>query len=795
MAEKKSNIIDTEDILLVWKFVSRNWLIILIFPLLAGILAYLFVHRLPDEYGARTELLLNSGSGSGYEYQNQIYQGLTGFGKNFNELTNQIRILQSHDLISRTLDKLDFQVSYYIVGRVKTTEIPFVDAFSVNINLYDADGQLLYGTPCDIKILDKERFVLTFPYGTTTVERTHRFDEDIIENEYMLRVERNKYLNDETFRRLMENNYRFVVNSRLYLIEKYKSALTIYNADETSIIEISVEDELAIKAKMFLDTLSSTYINYSIQSQIELNESTLDYIDRQLTGVTGILDSIETNLETYKAQKDILDLSREQSDFFEKLLEFESDKRLLMLNLESLKSLEEYLITKDDERLLPPSLYITEDEFLRSSLTELYNMEVQRTQSAYDIKNESPMAARSSLAIQTMRANILTYITNLRKAIGDKIEDSNREIRYYESKLRQLPESERAILNIQRILSVNEEMYVYLLEKKANTVIAKAAIVPQVSVIEVARTVGVVGPNKSQVVYYFLAIGFIVALIVAFIRTAFFDRIQNTRELKQITALPVIGGIPRFDGKDEERLVVTANSRSNVAESFRSLRTNLQYFGKGSDNKLLLLTSLHPGEGKTFCSVNTSAIIASGHKRVLLLDFDMHKPKVHQALNLKNDKGLSTFIIGRDSLEQIIQPSGFENFDVITAGPVPPNASELVLSPKVEKLLSELKELYDLVIVDTPPIMLISDSMVLMRLVDVGLFVMNTDKATKNGVKFLEELIETNRLKDIALVMNNIKSKKWRYYYNKYGYRYGYGYDYGYGYSYGYGGGDPKRKK
>jgi len=335
------------------------------------------------------------------------------------------------------------------------------------------------------------------------------------------------------------------------------------------------------------------------------------------------------------------------------------------------------------------------------------------------------------------------------------------------------------MLNIQRNLSVNEEMYVYLLEKKANTIIAKAAIVPEVSVIEVARNVGVVGPDKARIVYYFLAVGLLLALLVSFIRTAFFDRIQNLRELKQLSTIPVIGGIPRWESSSERRLLVQSNPRSNLAEAYRSVRTNLQYFSKGNGNRLLLFTSLHPGEGKTFSSVNTACILAGGHKKVLLLDCDMHKPKVHTAFDLPNLSGLSSYIINRHSLDEVIQPSGIENLDVITAGPVPPNASELVLSPRLAELLHNLKESYDMVVVDTPPLMLITDALVLMQLMDVGIFVLSTERATRSGVKHLDEMLSTHNLTNGALLLNGIRPRKWKYYYSKYGYMYGYGYGYG----------------
>lgn len=782
MAEKKSSIVDVDDLMIVWKFLSKNWLIILLFPIISGVAAYLFVHRMADEYGAKTEILL--GSGTGYEYQSQIYRNLTGYSGGVDEITNQIRVLQSHDLISKTLDKLDFQISYYIVGRVKTTEIQQIDAFSVDITLVESFGSL-YGVPFDIKILDQNSFVISFVNDGQTVQRSHRFDTDIVEDEYLLRLNRNTLLSDETFTKLKDNNYRFVVNSKSYLISSYKEALDIVNEDRTSILAITVKDHMAFKAKMFLDTLSHTYIDYTIQSQIHLNENTLSYIDRQLVGITHILDSIETNLEMYKKEKDILDLSREQTEFFQKLLTYEGEKREQHLRLETLASLEDYLVTKTEERLLPPALYITDDTFLRTSLTELYNLEVQRSQVSYDVKDMSPGSERISKTIQQLRSNIMVYINNLRSAIKDRIKDVDIEIAYYENLLRKLPQSQREILNIERNLSVNEKMYVYLLEKQANTIIARAAIVPEVGIIEVARSIGVVGPQKMKIVYYFLAGGLLLSLIVAFIRSLFFDRIQNSRELKQITNLPILGSVPRSNEGGDERLVVAKHSRSNIAESFRSIRTNLQYFSDHDGSKTILLTSLHPGEGKTFCSINTAAIIASADKKVMLLDFDMHKPKVHQSLELNNEIGLSSYIVGKSSLEDVIQRADLANVDVITAGPVPPNASELVLSPRVDQLLARLKEMYDYIIIDTPPLMLISDSMVLMRAVDIGMFVMNTDKATRAGVRHLEELVESNKLTHTALILNNVKLKKWRYYYGRYSYNYGYGYGYGYGKGYG----------
>jgi capsular exopolysaccharide synthesis family protein len=282
-------------------------------------------------------------------------------------------------------------------------------------------------------------------------------------------------------------------------------------------------------------------------------------------------------------------------------------------------------------------------------------------------------------------------------------------------------------------------------------------------------------------------LGLFVALIIGVIRLLFFERIENLRELRSIAKIPVIGSVPNHPGAESDPLVVDIAPKSNVAEAFRSLRTNIQYLLPGDNSKIILVTSLHPGEGKTFTSANLAAIFAKANKRVLLFDFDMHKPKVHKNFGVENISGVSTLLIGKAELADCIIPTQIENLDIVTAGPVPPNASELVLSEKVHLLLEEAKESYDFLFIDTPPLMLISDSLVLLKLADTGIFVLNTEKATKQGVRHLEEILGLNKLSHNSLLLNNVKNQRWRYYYGKYAYKYGYGYGYGYAYGSGYG--------
>jgi len=236
-------------------------------------------------------------------------------------------------------------------------------------------------------------------------------------------------------------------------------------------------------------------------------------------------------------------------------------------------------------------------------------------------------------------------------------------------------------------------------------------------------------------------------------------------------------------------MIVDIDPKSRAAEAFRTLRTNIQYLNVGKGAKVVLITSNSPSEGKTFASINMAAILAKASKKVLLLELDLHKPRVQKALEMEADIGISTVIIGQSEIETSIKKTVVENLDVMLSGPIPPNPSEMILSDRLKEIIAYGKANYDYVIVDTPPAGLISDSIYLMQYCDISLFVLNTKFATKRIVHSINELVEKNNIQHFSFILNGVKHKRARYYYySKYGYGYGGGYGYGYGGSYGYGG-------
>lgn len=791
--QSKGGIIDAGDLRYFLRIFSKNWYLVVIAILVSAVLSYLYSYKIPEVYGASTQILLKDKDV--YNYQQQVYTNI-GYTGAYGDIVNQKRVLTSYDLIDRTLDKVDFDVSYFIIGRFRTMEVYHALPFEVNIDILDPK---LYQKPFDLRIVDTDHFELSYDGGTGIVEKTYPFGQDIVEKEFVLNVKKTEVIEPHRIEKLAQSDYQFIRNSRSFLVNKYKYGMEVNNLDYTTILEVKVQDRIPLKAKMFLDTLSKEYIDYTLRSEFDINENTLNYIDKQMEEVTSILNRHEEELEQYKLNKNVLDLSREESRFFDELVKFDNQRRQLELQLLSLKDLEDYVMNVGEEELLPPSLYILEDDiFQRQTLTELYNMQMTRNQMLFDATPGSSAILRLDSTLHLTRGNLLVYIKNMRTALNQKISDVSGQIKQYEALIREIPPTQRDIINIQRKVQVNEKLYLFLLEKRANTVIARAGILPQTKVIEAARSLGVVHPDKVKILYTFLVGGLLISLLVVFVRVMFYDRIENADQLKAATHLPVFGEIILSEKAEENYVVVDSDPKAAITESFRTVRTNLEYLPETAKGKVVLVTSYRPNEGKTFCSVNLSAILAKAGKTVLLLELDLHKPKVATGLNMSSAIGLSNLLVGKATLDEVILPTQIENFHVILSGPTPPNASELVLSRHLEELLNEARERYDYVLIDTPPVGLITDALVMMKHADATLFVLNTRFANKDHVKNAMESYESNPVKNFGFILNGVRMKKSKYYYNTnygYGYRYAYGYGSGYGYGYGYGYRGRRKKK
>lgn len=778
---KTQKLVETKDLVFIWKLLLKNIAILIFIPLLAYVVGYVYTYRLTDVYGSKVQLLLKSNDT--YDYQDQIYQGLGAYGA-YMDIQNQMRILQSRDFIGEIVDKIDVNTSYFVVGRLKKKEVFETLPFKVDAEIISSG---LYEIPMNIAVKDESNYSITYIVGGTEKTISHKFDSLFINEDFKITLHKQYDFNGDNIKNITGSEYEIINHSKDNMINKYRDGISIENIEYTSILEIRILDDLQYRGKRFLDTLTTVYIDYSKRIQLEVNQNTLENIERQLDTISRFIQEKEFELLRYKDENAILHLSKEEDEYFKKYIEYTKLKRDLTHKNSSLESLESYIINLGDEHFLPPAfMVLQEDVYLNKTIGKIYALQLDLKSKSDSQLPDNENIKNLKKQISGLKKDVLIYIDNLKQVVSDELFFVDKYISNNKTNIKKIPVSEQGILNIKRELDVNNKMYLYLLEKKTNTLITRAGIIPQVRLVEKASILGVVQPDKSKLIRLFVLGGLVFALFIAVVRKLFFEKIENVTELAATTDLTIMGGLP-FVKEVESKLIVTQKPKAQITESFRTLRTNLSYLG-GADNgaaKIVLVSSFFPGEGKTFTSTNTAALVAMSDKKVLIIDFDLHKPKIHKTFSIENKTGVSSYLIGKDSLDSIIHKGLKPNLDVITAGPIPPNPSELILKKQMTELFDEVKTRYDYIIIDTPPFGLLNDAIELMKYTNAFLVVLNTKVVRRKGLQAIEELLTKNTDTSLGLVLNGIKKTRFQYYYSKYTYKYNYNYGYNYGYGYG----------
>ena len=780
--DNKQKLFETKDLVFVWRLLLKNIAILIIVPILAFLIGYVYTYRLTNIYGAKVQLLLKSSET--YDYQDQIYQGLGAYGV-YMDAQNQMRIIQSRDLIGEVVDRMNVSTSYYFVGRVRKLEAFETLPFTAEIEVINKS---LLEKPVEVIMLDRKKYQLSYEINGNSTVLEGELDELITNNDLRIKLVSKFYFSDKMIESIKDMTYEMVFHSRNYLINKYRSRMEIENVEYTSILEVKVMDEIGQRAKMFLDTLTVVYVDYSKKLQLEVNENTVVNIEKQIDTVSKFIKSKELELLGFKDKNAILNLPREEDDYFRRYVESSALKRTLEQKISALKTLQAYILNLDDENFLPPTFNaLVSDPYITQTIRRVYELQLElKGKSASQLADNENIKKKKN-EINSLKKDLLIYINNLETAVNAEIADVDAFIRKNKSSIKSIPVSEQGVANIKRELDVNNKMYLFLLEKKTNSLIARAGIIPQVRLVESASQIGIVKPDKSKIKRMFLLGGIILALLIALIRKLLFEKIQNINELNEITHLPVIGGLPLVKEK-ESKLIVTKKPKAQVTESFRTLRTNLSYLGDFEDDakaRKISVSSFFPGEGKTFTSTNIASILAMSDKKVVIVDFDLHKPKIHKTFDLENKKGVSSYLIGNEKIDDIVHKDCINNLDVITAGPIPPNPSEIVLKSKMTELFAQLEERYDYIIVDTPPFGLLNDAIELIKYLDIFVVVVNTKYIKHRGVRTIDSLLEKHDNIDVGMVLNGVKKSKLQYYYSKYSYKYNYNYGYNYGYGYG----------
>lgn len=689
---------------------------------------------------------------------------------------NEIGILHSYSMANRTVKELNFEISYFSIGRIRTPERYQTSPFIVNI---DSAFSQLFNHPVYITLLsiDKYQLMINDEMG---INQTMQFGEQF-KNEYFnfnitLRDSDNFELDAPNY---PKENY-FIIHDLNQLTNRYKNKLSITTSDKkSSILILTTQGYVPRKEADYLNKLLQVYVNTGLEEKNQIAINTIEFIDKQLKIITDSLNIAENILYDFRRKNKIIDISQEGNAIFKKIEAYESEKALFEVKSKYYNYLRNYIEqAKDFKKVVAPSVMGIEDPLLNSLVVELNELYSTKNAISYSSTEKNPSIGILESKITSTKEKLLENLSNIINSTNISSTELNKRIEKVDIEIQKLPLTEKQLINIQRKFDLNDNIYTYLLEKRTEAGIAKASNIAENKILDIARPENAVliAPKKNLNYIISLIIGILIPLIIIILKDFFNDKITEHKDVEDNTKIPILGSIGH-NSKGVE-LIVNENPKSSISESFRSLRTNLQYLLIEKENHTITISSTVSGEGKTFCAVNLASIIASANKKTLIMGFDLRKPKLHKVLNTSNDVGLSNYLINKCSLDEIILPSGVENLDFIPSGPIPPNPAELIETKKMENLISELKQKYDYIIMDTPPIALVTDALLLSKFADTNIFVVRQNYSRKGVLKFVNDLYDQKNFTSLGILINDVKTPS----YYGYGYKYGYGYDYGYGY-------------
>lgn len=691
---------------------------------------------------------------------------------------NEMSILKSYKLARLALEELDFGVTYTAIGRrnIAESQLYNLSPFTVLVDttsIKEPKGSF------NIVILSDEKFAIRIGEND---QKVFRFGELIAFEDFAFTIMLNQEV-DYKYNAQHSNKYYFTFGDINTLAKKYSNSLNVeVNAEKGSILLLKMTGFVPQQITDYLNKLSEIYIRTNLDEKNRASESTIQFIDDQLRGVVDSLEVTGIRLQKFRSANKVINLSTEGTFLFEKLQSLQSDKAALEIKDRYYKYLLEYIQKRMDfSDVVAPSVVGIEDQLLNSLVAELNQLNLDRRNLGLSVVEASPQISVLNSKIENTRNALHENLLSLVEGNKIALEDIDGRIRKFETEVQKLPGTERELINIEREFTINDQIYTFLLEKRAEAGITRASNTSDHKILDIARpeNASLIKPKTSMNYMMALIIGGAIPLALLLLIDFFNTKIVDRKFLEINLKAPIIGSIGHNeDGTD---IPVSEKPRSSLAESFRSLRTNLQYILKDPQAKVIAVSSAVSGEGKTFTSINLASILAMNGHKTLIVSLDLRRPKVHKIFNLPNKTGMSTHLIGKTNFDELISESNINNLFVATSGPIPPNPAELLSSDNMKEFIRLARSKFDYIILDTPPVAIVTDTLTMKDLLDAFIFVIRHNFSDKQVVELVNSVYGKHLIKNTGVVVNDIQIKG----YYGYSYRYGYGYGYGYSYSYG----------
>lgn len=697
---------------------------------------------------------------------------------------------RSHNEI--VVAKLDYFIKYLKQGEYELLDAYGEAPFKVEID--KSKGQLA-GIPIKIKFLSATDYQVSVEFGSESATLINYYaanssqikvkpEENIVKGKIgeqlqlpflnwklQLKSDAQGYIGQEFFVRFDDFNGT---------VSQFQGINVEADPKAPSIIRLSMQGTNKAVMVDYLNATVDVLRKNQLDSKNQFAINTIAFIDSTLVAMEQTLKGTEGQLKEFRKGKNVLQLEEGGEKISERLSTLDLERDEINRKISYYNTLSSYLNNSTDYSKLPaPAVAGIEDPNIVGNVSRLIALSVQRSEKAYAVKNERFFRDFDN-EMESIKKVLLQNIISAKAVISNDLALVNTRIAQTEGTIRRLPEEQQDLLKITRAHDLTETIFNTFMEKRNEANIVKAANLSDIHFIDPAKDTGggLIGPKTSVNYVMALFLGILMPLSVVFLITFLDNGIHSAEEIAKLTQIPILGVI----GKkyNVSNLAVFEKPKSALAEAFRAVRSSLQFMYKKqnlSGSKTLMITSSISGEGKTFCAINISTVFALSEKKTIIVGLDLRKPKIFGDFNLDNSTGVVNYLIGQKTTDEIIQKTEIPYLDVITSGPIPPNPAELLLGDTMKDLLDDLKTRYDYIILDTPPVGLVSDALELAPFCDVILYVVRQN-VTKNGMLYLvNDKHKKGELTNISIIFNGFESKA----------RYGYGYGYGYGdYSNGY---------
>jgi tyrosine-protein kinase Etk/Wzc len=730
------------------KIISYKYYFVACFGLTL-VLAWLYNTYTIPVYKISATILIEENKKSNSTGNEQLLEGF-GLMPGMRNLDNQIMVLSSRALINKTLDKLSFDTEYYIKGLIRKRS---VYPSSPIVFVAETGTQLPEDVEFSLKYLDDNMFRINAESDDSfDIHRKSSFGEKIEFQGGSFRIFSKEYgwQQEKRKRKLF-----FIIHSRRNLIEDYITRLKVEpGSKKGTIIRISLKGTNKKEDLAFLNEFTRTFLNISLEKKNAEAIRTIQFIDDQLIGISDSLDLTESQLQKFRSRNKVMNLSAQGQVLIDQAMNLEIEKARLGTEAKYFDYLTEYLEKEEagEVPVAPATLGIV-DPGLTKLVADLADLHSRYYSKGMGEKN--PLQSQLEQQIQSTKEALKETVKGMKESNSLAFEVTQEQINSINAKAYALPQTERELLGIERKYKLNDGLYTFLLEKRAVAQMQKASNVPDNEMIDYPEYENTpVNPKKPLVYLFALFVGIGLPFAYIFLKDIFNNRINDSDEINKITDISVIGYIPH--SLMRKKTLVLDEPDCELTEAFRLLRSRMKFFTKEIKGPVILITSSMPNEGKTITAINLASAYSLLGKKTVLLGFDLRKPKIYSDFGLDNEHGISTWLIGKDKVEDIIKETHFENLHIIPSGPIPPNPAELTTLDKTSELIRLLKKKYDCIIIDSSPRGTVSDTFHLASLADVCLLVIRQNLTIKDLLSDTLKDLKASNVKSLSLVMNDI---------------------------------------